>query len=316
MRRIAMAKTTRKAYRPEQTDEELEKKMQERPPVKDREKIKKEFQSLFKAAQSPQRSKDDIFEITIRTDKSDKKGKKEFFRAYLANLEAEQEKSFLGGKKETITFLIDVPQGPIAKRIKKGTDLEFKFGNVRTRIVNFIARVDGIVTRQMKGETEEVSYKAYQFKLPAKMDVRILRKSYILDIDREVGNHPRYRGKQIKASALIKSKANLGSTIVINDRANPTQKNEFNIVDISVDAVKICSDRKLKEDEVNDLVIYLPGEREDIFIKSGKTIYTDIPGRIGGTQGIYSIVLFDAGKNHRSYERIQSYVNDITRRDD
>jgi hypothetical protein len=228
----------------------------------------------------------------------------------------EQEKSFLGGKKETISCLIDVPQGPMGDRIKKGTELECKFGNVRTRIVTFIAKVDDIVTRQMKGEGgEEVTYKAYQFKLPAKMDVRILRKSYILDIDREVGNHPRHRGKPIKASVLIKSKANLGSTIVINDRNNPTQKNEFNIVDISVDAVKICSDRKLKEDEINDLVIYLPGEREDVFIKSAKTIYSDIPGRIGGTQAIYSILAFDAGKNHRSYERIQSYVNEITRRD-
>jgi len=84
-------------------------------------------------------------------------------------------------------------------------------------------------------------------------------------------------------------------------------------VDISVDAVKICSDRKLKENENYNILINLPGEREPIYIKDAKSLYTDLPARVKGVKCVFSILAYEPGKNHRSYERIQSYINDITR---
>jgi hypothetical protein len=302
-----------KQYRPDRPDEELEAMAVPRPPIKTKERIKRELFSFNGSRPGFESAKADMLRVSINKEKPVTGKKADYFLTRISQCKKVLRKNRLGGSREIDCFLIDAPLTAIAGRITPGTELEFSYGSVRTlttRLFSFVSRVEDISINQATSESGAAG-QSYLLDFPSRINIKSLRKSFILEIDRDLAGHPRFSKKPLRASVVIITDENLGAALKIQGRLDCERRNEFPLIDISVDALRIFSERKMREGGYHDLKVFLPGEDDPVHLKAASTVYSDIPASIDGIRGVFSVLDYRSGRNSKASLRIKAFIDSV-----
>jgi hypothetical protein len=285
------------------SETELELLLQPEGAIEDPEQIKSEFKLLFKkGARTGHRLKD---KLDVKPFLHSDQDRAESYNSpvVLLDFASGENNGSVGGS----FFYIDVPRGPLSEMISVGSELYFKYGDPRTTSYHFTSQIEEISNRELShlGGKE---FPLLKLQLPQRIEIRVLRRSYILDVDGELRNSAEFRDRPFKATALVHADRRLGDATRLMDRSNPERINEFNLMDISVDALRLCSERRFKEGEQFDLTIFLPGA-DTAHISGARVTKSNIYSKVRGQPTIFTIFSYDQSKNSSAYRKIQTYIN-------
>jgi len=288
--------------------DDLESKLVPKGVIDDPEQIASEFRLLYRRNCENRLSLSDTFEIVLI--RNGAASPAHVFRSPVVLLDLGGDRS--NGNGRHLSFFVDMPRGSLADLIDVGTELLFKYGDPKKTQYVFRSKVREI-TRVSLPRFGDREFPVYRVDLPDSIIIRAIRRSYILDIENEIGSLPEYKNKPLYATVVVHSPYRLGKATGFLGRVNPTQINEFNLIDISVDAVKICSERRFKEGEVFDLTINLPPDKT-IKIKGAEVTRSNIYSRVHGQPTIFTVLSYGGKENYKAYRAIQNYINHILTR--
>ncbi|MFC2075706.1 hypothetical protein ACFLT7_01360 [candidate division KSB1 bacterium] len=285
------------------SEKELELLLQPEGAIEDPEQIKTEFKLLFKKGAGTGRRLKDTLEVKpvlhSEQDQADS------YHSPVVLIEMTSGEN--NGKVDGSFFYVDIPKGPLSEMIDVGSELQFKYGDPRTTCYQFTSRIEDIGDRALPhlGDKE---FPLLKLQLPHRIEIRVLRRSFILDLDGELRNSADFRDRPFKATVLVHADRRLGDATHLMDRANPERINEFNLMDISVDALRLSSERRFKEGEQFDLTVFLP-PAETMHISGARVTKSNIYSKVRGRPTIFTIFSYDQSGNNSAYRKIQTYVN-------
>jgi hypothetical protein len=285
------------------SEKELELLLQPEGVIDDPERIKAEFKSLHKKGIRPGSRLKDTLEIKPSLHSDNNHG--DSYHSPVVLLEFDSGNS--NGKVDQSSFCIDVPKGSLSELMEVGSELQFKYGDPRTTCYLFRSRVEEVGDRLLP-HLGDKKFHIYKLPLPDKIEIRVLRRSYILDLDGELRLSADFRDRPFKATVLVHADRRLGEATLLMDRSNPERLNEYNLMDISVDALRLCSERSFKEGEEFDLTVFMPTDGT-IHVKKAKVTKSNIYSKVRGKPTIFTIFSYDQSRNHSAYRKIQTYVN-------
>jgi hypothetical protein len=269
----------------------------------DRERIRSEIRLLHKKGTQPGHRLTDVLEIRPVLNSGGEHAESYNSPVVLLDLDSGD----ADRKGDGSFFYVDVPKGALADMVEVGSELLFKYGDPRTTCYVFKSRIAEIGERPLP-HLGDKKFLLYKLPFPDRIEIRVLRRSYILDVDGELRNSPEFRDRRFKATVLVHADRRLGGASRLMDRANPDRMNEYNLMDISVDALRLCSERRFKEGEEYDLTVFLPPDNT-IHIKKARVSKSNIYSKVRGTPTIFTIMSYDPEGNHSAYRKIQGYVN-------